>query len=183
MHSYLLIGNIFSLLSALCIAMSAAKSSKKGFMFWQIGDAFFSILTNIALLSYSATVMNIICLLRNILYYKNRLTKQITIIMAVACVVIGAWANNRGIIGWFPIVATTSFTIFVYTTKTGQQMRYVLISNMLLWFVHNIYIQSYPLAAANIILSGWAGFQAYKRIWIVKKATDKFNKIKYSLGK
>ena len=49
MQTYLILGNIFSLLSAICIAISVIKQSKKDFMGWQIGDTFFGIIANIAL--------------------------------------------------------------------------------------------------------------------------------------
>ena len=51
MQTYLIIGNIFSLLSAICIAVSAIKKSKKDFMYWQIGDPLFGIATCIVLYS------------------------------------------------------------------------------------------------------------------------------------
>ena len=162
MQTYLLIGNFFSLLSAICIAVSAAKKSKADFMWWQIGDTFFGIFANIALFTYSALVISIICLIRNVLSYCNKLTKNITLLLLVLSVIIGLYANNRGIIGWFPVVASASYTVFIYTTKNEQQMRYALIFNMLLWLVHNAYVQAYPSAIANVLLCLWTLWQAIK---------------------
>ena len=122
MPTYLIIGNIFSLLSALCIAVSVVKKSKKDFMFWQIGDTVFGIVVNIALFAYAALVISVICLIRNILSYKDKLTKNITYILLILGVVIGLYANNRGIIGWLPIIASASYTICIYATKNEQQM-------------------------------------------------------------
>ena len=72
MQTYLIIGNIFSLLSAICIAISVITKSKKDFMYWQIGDTLFSMIANISLSAYSALVISIICFIRNILSYQNR---------------------------------------------------------------------------------------------------------------
>lgn len=155
MLSYFIIGNIFSLLSAICIAVSVAKTSKKDFMFWQIGDTAFGTVANIALSAYAALVISIICLIRNILSYSDKLTKNITYILLVTSIIIGLYANNRGIIGWLPIIASASYTICIYVTKNEQQMRYALLFNMLLWFVHNLYVQAYPSAIANILLCVW----------------------------
>ena len=162
MQTYLIIGNLFSLLSAICIAVSVAKKSKADFMWWQIGDTFFGIFANIALFTYSALVISIICFIRNILSYCGKLTKNITSILLILSVIIGLYANNRGVIGWFPVIASASYTIFIYTTKNEQQMRYALIFNMLLWFVHNAYVQAYPSATANILLCIWTVWQATK---------------------
>ena len=162
MKTYLIIGNVFSLLSAICIALSAIKKSKKDFMYWQIGDTAFGIVANIALYAYAALVISIVCFIRNILSYQNKLTKTITCILLLLSVVIGLFANNRGVIGWLPIIASASYTICIYITKNEQQMRWALIFNMLLWFVHNAYVQAYPSAVANIVLCFWTAFQVYK---------------------
>lgn len=159
MQTYLIIGNIFSLLSAICIAVSVIKKSKSDFMYWQIGDTLFGIMANIALRAYAALVISIICFIRNILSYKNKLTKNITYILLIISVVIGLYANNLSTIGLLPIIASASYTVCIYITKNEQQMRYALIINMILWFVHNLYVQAYPSAVANIILCFWTGVQ------------------------
>jgi hypothetical protein len=162
MQEYLIIGNVFSLLSAICIAVSVIKKSKADLIWWQIFDVLFCIFSNIALYTYAALTTNLLSLIRNILAYKNKLTKTITIILLILCIIIGLLANNRGIIGLFPITASASYTIFIYITKNEQQMRWALVSNLLLWFVHDFYVQSYPLALTDVILSIWTCLQIYK---------------------
>ena len=155
----LIIGNIFSFLSALCIAVSVIKKNKNDLIWWQILDVVFCILSNIALYTYAALTTNSIALIRNILAYKNKLTKNLTFILLILCIIVGLWANNRGIIGFFPIIASASYTVFIYTTKNEQQMRWALVSNLLLWFVHDIYVQAYPSAITDIVLSIWTLMQ------------------------
>ena len=84
MQTHLIIGNIFSLLSAICIAVSVIKKNKKDFMYWQIGDTLFGIVANIALSAFAALVISIICFIRNILSYKDKLTKNITYLLFVS---------------------------------------------------------------------------------------------------
>ena len=131
-------------------------------MYWQIGDTFFGIMANIALSAFAALVISIICFIRNILSYKNRLTKNITCILLVVSVVVGLYANNLAMIGLLPIIASASYTICIYITKNEQQMRWALIANMLLWFIHNFYVQAYPSAVANIVLCVWTAVQIFK---------------------
>ena len=158
----LIIGNIFSLFSAICIAISVIKKSKKDLMYWQIGDTFFGIIANIALSAYAALVISVICFIRNILSYKDKLTINITYILLILSVVIGLYANNRGVMGWLPIIASASYTICVYVTKNEQQMRWALVFNLMLWFVHNAYVQAYPSAIANIVLCFWTALNIFK---------------------
>ena len=162
MQAYLILGNIFSLLSALCIAISVLKKSKNDLIWWQIIDVIFCILSNIALYTYAALTTNSVSLIRNILAYKGKLTKNLIWILLILCIVAGLYANNRGIIGLFPIVASASYTIFMFITKDEQQMRWALVSNLILWFVHDIYVQAYPSALTDLILSVWTSIQIYK---------------------
>ena len=163
MQTYLILGNVFSLLSAICIAISVLKKNKNDLILWQVIDVIFCILSNIALYTYSAMTTNSIALIRNILAYKNKLTKKITWILFILCIVVGLYANNRGLIGLFPIVASASYTIFMFTTKDEQQMRWALVSNLILWFVHDIYIQAYPSALTDVVLSIWTSVQIFKK--------------------
>lgn len=163
MQTYLILGNVFSLLSAICIAISVLKKNKNDLILWQVIDVIFCILSNIVLYTYSAMTTNSIALIRNILAYKNKLTKKITWILFILCIVVGLYANNRGLIGLFPIVASASYTIFMFTTKDEQQMRWALVSNLILWFVHDIYIQAYPSALTDVVLSIWTSVQIFKK--------------------
>ena len=162
MQHYLIIGNIFSLLSAICIMISAAQKNKKNFMLYQIGDTVFGSFANIVLSAYAALAISLVCLIRNVLSYKNKLSQSVTAVLTVLSVVIGLYVNNLGYIGFLPIIAAASFTICIYITKNEQQMRYALVVNMLLWFVHNAYVQAYPSAVANIVLCFWTIYQIKK---------------------
>lgn len=162
MQTWLIVGNIFSLLSAICIAVSVIKKNKNDLIWWQIIDVIFCILSNIALYAYAALTTNSVALIRNILAYKNKLSKNLTLILMVLCIVAGLWANNRGIIGLFPIIASASYTVFMFTTKDEQQMRWALVSNLVLWLVHDIYVQAYPSAVTDLVLSIWTAIQIFK---------------------
>ena len=159
MSTYLIIGNIFSFLSAVCIAISVVKKNKNDLIWWQILDVIFCILSNIALYTFAALTTNSVALVRNILAYKDKLTQKITWILFVLCIIAGLWANNRGIIGLFPIVASASYTVFMFITKDEQQMRYALISNLALWAVHDFYVLAIPSALTDVALSVWTIFQ------------------------
>lgn len=158
----LIVGNILSLLAAICIGISVVKKSKKDLIGWQIWDVIFCILSSFVLASYAAVTANTVALIRNVLAYKNKLTKNMTWVLTFLCVLLGLWANNRGIIGLFPVIAAGSYTVLMYTTKDEQQMRWALVSNLILWLVHDAYIQSYPLAVMDFMLSVWTAVQIYK---------------------
>ncbi len=173
MELSLIIGNIFSFFAVTCVGVSVIKKNKKNFMYWQIGETLFGMFANIFLYAYSALIISIICLIRNILSYKNILTKNITTILLVISIIAGLYANNLGIIGILPIIASVSYTICIYITKNEQQMRYATVLNMFLWFIHDMYIQAYPSAIANIILCIWTIIQIFKNKKFYIKTTVK----------
>lgn len=164
MDIYFWLGNLFSLAAVICIGISVVKKDKTSLIKWQIVDVIFCILSNIALFSYSALTTNSVALIRNVLAYKNKLSVQVTYVLFFLCIVVGIYANNLGIIGWFPIAASSSYTIFMKICRTDQQMRYAVISNLALWFVHDIYIQAYPSAAADVILCLWSAVQVVRNM-------------------
>ena len=169
MTHYLLLGNLLSLGTVFCLAISATVKNKKTLIGWQVIGAVFCILSNIVLLAYPSAATTAVSLVRNILSYKNKLTKNITAFLTFLCIAFGLIFNNLGWIGLFPISAVASYTVFLYTTKNEQQMRYALILSMVLWFVPDIYVKAYPAAINDICLALWTSFFAIKHIISVRK--------------
>ena len=161
---YLLIGNILSFCCAMCIAISVIKKNKRNLIWWQIWDSIFGLLASFVLFSYSSFTTEILCLLRNSLAYNKKLTKLITLALVIACVIIGLYANNRGIFGLFPIIGFSGYTLSMYWAKNDQQMRYSLIINLSIWLLHDFYIQAYPSATMDVSLCIWTFYQAMRRV-------------------
>lgn len=166
---YLIIGNVFALIASICVVISVAKKNKKSLIGWQTIQIVFCILSSVALFAYAAVVTNCIAFIRNILACKNRLTSQMTFALSAVCIIVGCYINNLGIIGWLAIIASTSYTIFMYTTKNAQQMRYAMLSNIALWLIHDFYVQSYPSVITGLALSVWTVIQIFKNRTLVKK--------------
>ena len=168
----LIIGNICSLCCSLCIGISVVKKDKKNLVFWQIWDSAFELMTSLVLLSYAGFITGLLCTLRNVFAYKKGLSKMTTLGLIACCLIVGLSVNNRGIFGMMPIAAFTFYTSAMYWTKNEQQMRYAVIGNLLLWFVHDAYIQSYPSAVMDLVLSAWSFYQAWRHMTHQKRMTQ-----------
>lgn len=164
MQSYFILGNIFSLIAAICLFVSVFKKTTKALLLWQIFEVVFCILSNVALVTYSALTTNSIALVRDILAYKNKLTRNITFVLLFLCVIAGFAANNRGIIGIFPVAASFVYTVFLYETRNEQQIRFALIINLMLWFVHDFYVGAYPSAVMDVGLSAWTLLNIFRNM-------------------
>ena len=53
------------------------------------------------------------------------------------------------------MMASMVYTIFLYATRNEQQIRFGLILNLMLWFVHDFYVGAYPSALMDVSLSAW----------------------------
>lgn len=148
----IILGEIFSLLAALCLAYSTFSNKKNKMMLWQAINSVFYGLSNLFLGAYSAVVTNILSLFRNTLQVKNKLSRNLTIIICLLMTVVGLIFNNMGWIGLLPIVASVSYTICVYVLKSAQQMRIALVINLLQWMVVDFIVKSYPMFVMDIII-------------------------------
>ena len=90
------------------------------------------------------------------------MTATATFILSVLGIVIGLYINNLGVIGWLAILASTGYTILMYTAKNAQQMRYAVIFSSALWIVHDFYVQSYPTVISGCFLIAWTIVQILK---------------------
>ena len=158
----LIIGNFFSLLAATCLVISVIKKNKNDLVLWQLRAIIFSVFSCFALKAFAALITCITDLIRNTLAWKNKLTFRLTILLVALSIVIGLIINNLGFIGLLAIVASASYTIFMYTTKNEQQMRWALVLNQSLWVIHNLYIMAFPSVITEITITAWTLLQIYK---------------------
>ena len=164
MQPYLIIGNIFSFLASLCTAVSVVKKNKTDFMYWQVGNTVFAILTNFVLLSYSGVTTNSVSLIRNVLAYKKKLSFLITLIILAISITLGLIYNNRGLIGILPVFSSAGYTLCIFLTKNEQQLRYALIADLSVWATYYLYIQAYPSVVTYMLLNVWTVIQICRNV-------------------
>ncbi|MBR6412506.1 MAG: YgjV family protein [Alphaproteobacteria bacterium] len=164
MNAYLslILGNILAAIGSACVIISVVKKNKRDLIWWQTINIFFCMFSSIALSAYAALVTNCFALIRNILACKNKLNSHITFILSFLCLITGLYMNNLGLIGLLAIIASVSYTVFIYITKNDQQMRYAIIFNSVLWLIHDYYIKSYPTFLTGIIFILWTIIQIFK---------------------
>lgn len=147
------LGTIFSLFCAILIAWSTFSKNKKDMAKIQIFNPIFGALSNFFFCSYSAVVTNTVNVIRNYLTYKGKLTPIITTLCIIFYILFGIFFNTKGWIGTFPILASSSYAMFCLKSKNAQSLRYGLVLNQILWFIHDAYIKSYPSIVVEILVS------------------------------
>ena len=109
----LMIANFIALLaSSLAIFVGIIKNRDKIIILQVIQSFLFSI-SNFLLGGFSGFFSNLINIIRNILCYKNKLTKDIIVLLIFVLMIFTFKFNNLGLIGLLPFFSTVIYTIFM----------------------------------------------------------------------
>lgn len=152
MDTMFLLGEVFSLLSAVCLCYSTFGNSKNRMIFWQSIDSLLGALSNLFLFSFSGVVTNILAAIRNLFQIKDKNNSFIVIFFCFLNIVLGLLFNNREIVGLIPIIATIEYTVAVYVCKDSQSLRIGLLINTFIWGIYDLIIKSYPLFIADSVI-------------------------------
>ena len=133
--------------SSLAILVGPIKNRNK-IIIIQIIQSFLFSISNFLLGGFSGFFSNLIDIIRNILCYKNKLTKDIIILIIFLLFICTLKFNNLGLIGFLPFLATLVYTIFI-NQKNPIKFKLLVASTVLLWVIHDLFIRSYTSAIFN----------------------------------
>ena len=103
---------------------------------------------------YSSTVQNAVAILRNLAAMKGIKQKWIEWLLILLGVVLGVTFNNRGLIGWLPIVANLEYSTAMFCLKENARgLKIAFVLNSIMFCVFNVFILNYVGAAANLVVS------------------------------
>lgn len=139
-----IIGNLFSLCAMISDSFSGTRKKHSEMMAVQIVSQFFYASASIALKGYSSTAQNVVAVFRNYAAMKNVKSKVLEWILILAGVVLGVILNNRGLLGWLPIIANLEYSISVFKLKDNETaLKIAFILNSLMYAVFNAVIKNY----------------------------------------
>ncbi len=103
---------------------------------------------------YSSTAQNFVAILRNLAGMKNIKYKWVEWTLISLGVVLGIVFNNRGLLGWLPIVANFIYSVAIFQFKNNEKgLKIVFIINLLMYTVFSAVIQNYVGAIANTVVA------------------------------
>ena len=150
----LLIGNLCSLCAMISDSVSGTRKKRKEILAVQIVSQFFYGAGTVVLKAYSSTAQNVVAVLRNLAAMKNVKSKAVEWILVLLGVVLGVVFNNRGLLGWVPILANLEYSLAVFRFKDNEKpLKIAFILNMLLFFGFSLAIRNYVAAAGNIVVA------------------------------
>lgn len=167
----IIIGNIVAFIAAsLSLIVGIIKNREKIICIQTIQFLLFSI-SNFILGGFTGAISNLIGILRNILCYREKLTKNIIILIILVSSILTLMFNNLGFIGLFPLINTIIYTIFM-NEKNIFKFKILILSTSILWFVYDITIKAYTSALFDLgaIITGlFSTYQIYKNTKLKKQ--------------
>ena len=160
----LIIGNIIALIAAsIQFVIGIIKDRKKIILLQTIQFFTFSISTFI-LGGFTGAIANLINAIRNILSYKEKLTKNIIILIILVSTILTLAFNNLGFIGLLPLINTIIYTVFI-NQKNPFKFKILFLITIILWFIYDFTIKAYTSAFFDIftiIVTCITAYQIYK---------------------
>lgn len=150
----LIAGNICSLCAMISDSVSGTRKKHGEILAVQIVSQLFYGAGSIILKGYSSTAQNLVAIFRNLAAMKRIKSKVLEWALIALGVVLGVIFNNRGLLGWLPIVANLEYSIAVFRFKEDERgLKLAFVANMLMYCVFSFVIQNYVGAAGNIVVA------------------------------
>ena len=150
----IIVGNICSLCAMITDSVSGTRTKRSQILGIQIISQLFYGAGSIILKGYSSTAQNVVAIFRNIAAIKNIKSKVLEWILIGLGVVLGIIFNNRGLIGWLPIIANLEYSIAMFRFKDDERrLKLTFIVNMLMYSVFSFFIKNYVGVVSNIVVA------------------------------
>ena len=149
---YKIIANIFSFIGTILVAYSTFSKKKEKMFLIQSIDTLAYAFSNLFIGSYSGVSTNILSSIRNYLNSKNKNNKYINTVFVLLIIIIGIITNQKGLIGYIPIIASVEYAVLSLKSKNDQDVRITLCINLFLWFIYDSIMGLYPALIMDIVI-------------------------------
>ena len=159
----IIIGNLFSICAMISDSISGTRKKHSEIMGVQIISQFFYAASSIVLKGYSSTAQNAVAVFRNYAAMKNIKNRVLEWVLILAGVVLGFLFNNRGILGWLPIIANLEYSVSVFKFKDNENiLKVMFIINEVMYAIFNIVIMNYVGALSCSIVAATTSISLFK---------------------
>jgi len=162
----LIIGNIIALIGASFSLIIGVIKNREKIIYVQTIQFFIYTIVNIILGGITGAIANFIGMIRNILCYKEKLTKTAMLLIILIASILTLIFNNLGFIGLLPLFNTIIYTAFI-NEKNPLRFKILILVTIILWFIYDITIKSYISAIFDLVslIAGLVStYQIYKSI-------------------
>ena len=151
-HLPLIIGNLCSLLGMGTDSLSSTRKTAKGVLWAQCASQVIYGCGAIMLKGYSGAMQNLVGLVRNLVAIKQIKSKVLEWILVILGVVLGVAFNNRGIMGWLPIIANLQYTLVVFRYPGNERaLKISFLIALIMYTLFSIVLYNFVGIATNLV--------------------------------
>ena len=144
------IGNAISIKAAIIMVYTGTLKNKKKIILIQSFQIFLLTISNFVLGGMSGAIVNISCVIRNILEYKEKLGTKTKIVLTIVTLYFSVKYNNHGLLGYLPIISTTVY-LWLINLKDIIKFKYLVIFTNITWFLYDLLIFAIVMAVFDFI--------------------------------
>ena len=146
---YIIVGNIIALVASLLMVYSGLLKKAKDVIYVQSIQVTLFIASNLVLGGLSGAIVNALNLVRNIIFYNDKLTKIIKIILSILTITLCIYFNNLGIVGYLPMICAIIY-LWLMDVPDPKKFKYLNIFTLILWIIYDLSILSFTSAAFDL---------------------------------
>ena len=143
----IVIGNVISLIAGVFIILSMWVNDEKKAYFYQFLNAFILMFSSVFFFSWTGVTTMAIAASRNLIVYKDRLTRNWTIFFIIISIALGLIVNTMGFVGLLPIIAIVQITLCNFYLKSIKTIKTSFIVNSAIYVVYFLAIFDFSSAA------------------------------------
>lgn len=154
MNGAIIAGNLCTLVAMGCNAISSTRKTPKGVLLMQNASQVVYAVSSIVLGGYSATVQNVVSIIRNYVAIWKWKSKALEWVLVVLGVVLGVAFNNRGWVGLLPVVGNLQYTLAIFRFKDDEEkIKIFFLISLLAFICFNFAICNYVGVVADSIVA------------------------------
>ena len=170
----IIIGNLCSVAAMISDSISGTRKTHSQMMGVQIISQLFYGIGTFVLKGYSNTAQNAVAILRNLVAMKKVNNKVLEWSLIALGVILGAAVNNRGLLGWLPIIANLEYSIAIFQFKDKEKLlKIAFIISAVLFSVFCAVILNYVGIVTNLVIAVTTLISLLKE----RKKDDKASKV------
>ncbi len=150
----IVLGNLCSVGAMITDSVSGTRNTREKIMLWQIGSQIFYGTGAFILKGYSAMVQNVVAVFRNFAAMKNVKSKFLEWTLVFAGVVFGVIFNNRGLLGYLPIVANFQYSVSIFRFKDNERaLKISFFITSVMFSIFSVVISNYVGIVSNAVVA------------------------------
>ena len=150
----LIIGNLCTLLAMGGNAISSTRKTAKGVLMMQTLSQVIYCISGIVLKGYSASVQNVVSILRNIAAIRKINSKVLKWVLVALGLILGIVFNNRGLVGLLPVLGNLQYTLVIFRFPDRQRtLKISFLISVLSFAVFNIVLWNFVGVASDLFVS------------------------------